>query len=80
MWLSYLVPLIVKLSKNPVQINALNNLQLSQSNEIKSVYITLSEKQLNKTCLPEANATQIDVISLKFCTVVIKGTTAQAYL
>ena len=38
------------------------------------------KKQLNKTCLPEAYATQIDVISLKSGTVVIEGTTAQAYL
>ena len=38
-------------------------------------------KKLNKTCLPEAYATQtIGVIYLKSGTVVIEGITVQAYL
>ena len=37
------------------------------------ITITLQLKKLNKTCLPEANATQtIGVIYLKFGTVVVK--------
>ena len=68
----------MKLSNNPVQINKMpfNNLQLSQSDEIEPIYITLNKEQLNKTCLPEAYATQTDVISMKSGTVVIEGTTA----
>ena len=43
-----------------------------------SITITL---QLNKTCLPEAYATQtVGVIYLKSGTVVIEGITAQPYL
>ena len=46
-----------------------------------SIIITLQLKKLNKTCLPEAYATQtIGVIYLKSGTVVIEGTTVQAYL
>ena len=46
-----------------------------------SITITLQLKKLNKTCLPEAYATQtIGVIYLKSSTVVIEGITAQAYL
>ena len=45
------------------------------------VTITLQLKKLNKTCLPEAYATQtIGVIYLKSGTVMIDGITAQAYL
>ena len=45
-----------------------------------SITTTVQLKKLNKTCLPEAYATQIGVISLKSGTVVIEGTTVQAYL
>lgn len=46
-----------------------------------SIAITLQLKKLNKTCLPEAYATQmIGVIYLKSGTVVIEGITVQAYL
>ena len=46
-----------------------------------SITITLQLKKLNKTCLPEAYATQtISVIYLKSGTVVIEGITTQAYL
>ena len=42
--------------------------------------ITLQLKKLNKTCLPEAYATQtIGVTYLKSGTVVIEGITVQAY-
>ena len=42
-----------------------------------SITITLQLKKLNKTCLPEAYATQtIGVIYLKSGTVVIEGITA----
>ena len=47
--------------------------------------VTVQLKKPNKTCLPEAYATQksrcdLGVISLKSGTVVIEGTTVQAYL
>ena len=46
-----------------------------------SITIILQLKKLNKTCLPEAYATQtIGVIYLKSGAVVIDGITAQAYL
>ena len=46
-----------------------------------SITITLQLKKLNKTCLPEANATQtIGVIYLKSGAVMIEGITVQAYL
>ena len=46
-----------------------------------SITITLQLKKLNKTCLPEACATQtIGVIYLTSGAVVIEGITAQAYL
>ena len=46
-----------------------------------SINITVQLKKLNKTCLPEAYATQtIGVIYLKSGAVVIEGITVQAYL
>ena len=46
-----------------------------------SITITVQLKKLNKTYLPDAYATQtIGVIYLKSGTVVIEGTTVQAYL
>ena len=44
-------------------------------------YYYSATKKLNKTCIPEAYATQTKgVIYLKSGAVVIEGTTAQAYL